>query len=132
MDLVPFNPDSYQHFASPSSPLQIIPNTRESVTASASVSTPPSAYFASRNSDRYPHRVYASEPTASATDHILAAAPVLDWTPVLTEEWLRHCCTNLGHSQGDRLSFYQFEPHVNRLLFPYGSIIYIGDVQEVL
>jgi hypothetical protein len=128
MDLVPFNPDSYQHFASPITPLHIIPNTRESISTSAS-STPQSAFFAT-TANRYPHRVYTSEPSMSNIDQILAAAPVLDWIPVLTEEWLRHC-SSLGHGQSDRLSFYQFEPKVNRLLFPYGSVIYVGDVQEV-
>ncbi|KAF9935889.1 dipeptidylpeptidase [Modicella reniformis] len=126
MDLVPFNPDSYQNFASPAPRLQIISNVRESIDSSASASASSSPC----SSDKYPHRIYTSEPSASVTDQILAAAPVLDWAPVLTEEWLRDCCINLGHSQSDRLSFYQFEPQTNRLLFPYGSIIYIGDVEE--
>ncbi|KAG0257585.1 dipeptidylpeptidase [Mortierella polycephala] len=44
--------------------------------------------------------------------------------------WLKHAHSSMGHSQGDRLSFYQFEPQRNLLLFPYGATIYTGQVQE--
>ncbi|KAI8601067.1 hypothetical protein EDD21DRAFT_118252 [Dissophora ornata] len=121
MDLVPFNPDSYQYFAAPIPPIQITPGPREPRHGAPSPSCA---------SDRYPHHSYSATSSTSATDQILAAAPVLSWTPVLTEEWLKYSNTNLGHSQSDRLSFYQFEPQVNRLMFPYGAVIYTSDVQE--
>ncbi|KAG0201366.1 dipeptidylpeptidase [Mortierella sp. GBA30] len=110
MGLVPFNPETYQCITGPS-PIQILPGQRESPC-----------------SDAYPSRT--RDHSASVTDQILAAAPVLPWVPVLTEAWLKHCSSVLGHSQGDRLSFYQFEPQCNRLLFPYGTVIYTGQVQE--
>ncbi|KAG0369808.1 hypothetical protein BC939DRAFT_422044 [Gamsiella multidivaricata] len=128
MDLVPFNPESYQFFASPAPPIQIIPNPRESVAGAGATLNSASSF--SSSADRYPHHAYTTKPSTSATAQILAAAPVLSWTPVLTEEWLRHCSNHLGHSQSDRLTFYQFEPQVNRLMFPYGAVIYTGDVQE--
>ncbi|KAG9326037.1 hypothetical protein KVV02_000748 [Mortierella alpina] len=112
MGLVPFNPNTYQCIAGPSMPIQILSGAREALC-----------------SDTYPLPT-AGEPTASVTDQILAAAPVLPWEPVLTEAWLKHSTAVLGHSQSDRLSFYQFVPQVNRLLFPYGAVIYTAQVQE--
>ncbi|KAF9207468.1 dipeptidylpeptidase [Haplosporangium sp. Z 27] len=124
MDLVPFHPDSYQNFASPAPPsIHIIPGTRESAPASAYPST-------STYTNRYPHQSYTIETSSSTTNQILASAPVLNWTPVLTEEWLKYSNTHLGHSQSDRLSYYQFEPQVNRLMFPYGAAIFTANVQE--
>ncbi|KAF9950337.1 hypothetical protein BGZ72_007982, partial [Mortierella alpina] len=98
MGLVPFNPDTYQCIAGPSMPIQILSGAREAPCA-----------------DTYPLPT-AGEQNTSVTDQILAAAPVLPWVPVLTEAWLKHSTSVLGHSQGDRLSFYQFVPQTNRLL----------------
>ncbi|KAG0296152.1 dipeptidylpeptidase [Dissophora globulifera] len=119
MDLVPFDPLSYQGFAAPAPAVHIIPSAR--TLPSASSRSIPST------TGQYPHPTGSSP---STIDQILAAAPVLDWTPVLSEEWIKHSNTHLGHAQTDRLSFYQFEPQVNRLMFPYGAVIYTGDVQE--
>ncbi|KAF9114880.1 dipeptidylpeptidase [Mortierella sp. AM989] len=132
MDLVPFDPESYQNFASPAPPsIHIIPGPRglanAPISASASSTAPTNS---SSYTKRYPHQAYTIETSSSATDQILAAAPVLNWTPVLTEEWLKYCNTHLGHSQIDRLSHYQFEPQVNSLMFPYGAVIYTANVQE--
>ncbi|CAO3571878.1 unnamed protein product [Mortierella alpina] len=112
MGLVPFNPNTYQCITGPSMPIQILSGAREAPC-----------------SDTYPLPT-AGEQTTSITDQILAAAPVLPWVPVLTEAWLKHSTSVLGHSQGDRLSFYQFVPQANRLLFPYGAVIFTGQVQE--
>ncbi|KAF9907673.1 dipeptidylpeptidase [Linnemannia zychae] len=135
MGLIPFDPSTYQHFAIPSvTPIQIITSGGD-----------PRGSFALPNSNSFSS---ASRPTASlhlgmgtpmsggvpesssVTGQILAAAPVLPWVPVLSEEWIKHSNSVLGHSPTDRLSFYQFEPQVNRLMFPYGTAIYTGSVQE--
>ncbi|KAF9172826.1 dipeptidylpeptidase, partial [Mortierella sp. AD010] len=111
MDLVPFHPDSYQNFVSLALPsTHIGTGLREPVNVPASPSASPTPPTTSTYTNRYPHQAYTFETSPSATDQILAAAPVLNWTPVLTEEWLRHRNSQLGHSQSDRLSFYQFEP----------------------
>ncbi|KAF9193287.1 dipeptidylpeptidase [Haplosporangium sp. Z 767] len=117
MGLVPFNPDTFQFIAGPSPPIQITPGTREPSCAQQLL---------------YPSQTPEppATPETSMTAQILAAAPVLTWTPVLTEPWLKHAHSSMGHSQGDRLSFYQFEPQGNLLLFPYGTAIYTGQVQE--
>ncbi|KAF9274516.1 dipeptidylpeptidase, partial [Mortierella alpina] len=106
------SPMLFRCIAGPSMPIQILSGAREAPC-----------------SDTYPLPTAGEQPT-SVTDQILAAAPVLPWVPVLTEAWLKHSASVLGHSQGDRLSFYQFVPQVNRLLFPYGAVIYTGQVEE--
>lgn len=136
MGLIPFDPATYQHFAIPSAtPIQIITGG----------SGPRNPYAAAPDRNSFSS---GSQPTASGnaatatncgvpesgssiTDQILAAAPVLSWVPVLSEEWIKYSNSALGHSPTDRLSFYQFESHVNRLMFPYGSTIYTGSIQEV-
>ncbi|KAG0314709.1 dipeptidylpeptidase, partial [Linnemannia gamsii] len=135
MGLVPFDPATYQHFAIPSAtPIQII--------TSGSGPRNPYAAASDRNSFASGSQPTASGNDASATncgvpesgisvtDQILAAAPVLSWVPVLSDEWIKYSSSALGHSPTDRLSFYQFEPHVNRLMFPYGTVIYTGSIQE--
>jgi len=125
MGLVPFNPETYQFFAGPPpTPIQAIPGARESDPSSRPSSSHPRAHA-------HAHDPSTTLDTSAATDQILAAAPVLPWTPVLTEEWLKLANAIPGHTQNDRLSCYQFEPQANRLLFPYGSIVYTADVQEV-
>ncbi|KAH7054083.1 hypothetical protein BKA57DRAFT_268833 [Linnemannia elongata] len=134
MGLVPFDPATYQHFAIPSAtPIQIITGG----------GGPRNPYAApDRNSFSSASQPTASENAASATgggpesgssitDQILAAAPVLPWVPVLSEEWIKYSNSTLGHSPTDRLSFYQFEQQVNRIMFPYGAAIYTGTIQEV-
>ncbi|KAI1292963.1 dipeptidylpeptidase [Mortierella claussenii] len=154
VEMVPFNPDSYQFFATPAPPIHIISSSKDPVGSVMSSLSFPSYHsqqqdpqhhrsFSASSSvhtadSRYPHNVYTAEATSSsptsastlATSQILAAAPVLDWIPILTEEWLRHSSIDLGHSQADRLSFYQFEPQKNRLMFPYGAVIYTANVLE--
>ncbi|KAF9279227.1 dipeptidylpeptidase [Linnemannia elongata] len=133
MGLVPFDPATYQHFAIPSAtPIQIITGG----------GGPRNPYAApDRNSFSSASQPTASENVASATgggpesgssitDQILAAAPVLPWVPVLSEEWIKYSNSTLGHSPTDRLSFYQFEQQVNRIMFPYGAAIYTGTIQE--
>ncbi|KAF9126930.1 dipeptidylpeptidase [Mortierella sp. 14UC] len=135
MGLIPFDPSTYQHFAIPSvTPIQIIaggggprdpfalPN--RNIFSSASQTT------ASLHPGMSTPTSGGMPESSSVTDQILAAAPVLPWVPVLSEEWIKHSNSVLGHSLADRLSFYQFEPQVNRLMFPYGAAIYTGSVQE--
>ncbi|KAF9431612.1 dipeptidylpeptidase [Entomortierella beljakovae] len=130
MDLVPFHPDSYQNFISPASlSIQITSCSRESTNASISA-TPISTLSSNAYTNRYPHQAYTVETSSSAMDQVLASAPVLDWTPVLSDEWLKYCNTHGGHTQSDRLSSYQYEPQENKLLFPYGAAIYTTDIQE--
>ncbi|KAG0372045.1 dipeptidylpeptidase [Mortierella sp. AD032] len=135
MGLIPFDPSTYQHFAIPSAtPIQIItggtsgPRVPSAPDRNSFSSTPqPTASV-------YPGMgtsVAGGMPeSSSVTDQILAAAPVLPWVPVLSEEWIKNSSSIFGHSPTDRLSFYQFEPQVNRLMFPYGAVIYTGNVQE--
>ncbi|KAF9422534.1 dipeptidylpeptidase [Podila epigama] len=72
----------------------------------------------------------AASDTPSLTDQILAAAPVLNWVPMLSEDWIKHTHATLQHLSTERLSSFQFEPSVNRLMFPFGTAIYIGNIQE--
>ncbi|KAF9905525.1 dipeptidylpeptidase [Lobosporangium transversale] len=139
MDLIPFNPDSYQGFASLAPPIHIFISPRtepiQAAIGSSSTSTSCASSVGANGSanQRYPHNAYTPDVSleaSTATDQILAAAPVLDWTPVLTEEWLKYASTCWGHSPCDRLSSFQFEPQVNRLMFSFGTVIYTGDVQE--
>ncbi|KAF9082101.1 dipeptidylpeptidase [Mortierella sp. AD031] len=136
MGLVPFDPSTYQHFAMPSAtPIQIITGggggSRDPFAFpdrnSFSSATQPAA---SATNGKSASAMGGAPETSSVTDQILAAAPVLPWVPVLSEEWIKHSHSVLGHSPTDRLSFYQFEPQVNRIMFPYGAAIYTGSVQE--
>ncbi|KAF9929115.1 dipeptidylpeptidase [Linnemannia zychae] len=135
MGLVPFDPSTFQQFTIPSAtPIQIMTggsgprnpyHQHEQInfeSASQSIASESAGMRASANG--------SAPELNSITDQILAAAPVLPWVPVLSEEWLKHANATLGHSPNDRLSFYQFEPQVNRLMFPYGAAIYTGSVKE--
>ncbi|KAF9147433.1 dipeptidylpeptidase [Linnemannia schmuckeri] len=133
MDLVPFDPATYQHFTIPSAtPIQIITGGSGPRNLYAA---PDRNSFSSTSQPTAPENAASAtggvpESGSSVTDQILAAAPVLPWVPVLSEEWIKYSNSALGHSPTDRLSFYQFEPQVNRLMFPYGAAIYTGSIQE--
>ncbi|KAF9313836.1 dipeptidylpeptidase [Podila horticola] len=131
MGLVPFHPDTYQFAGPPSLHHTIpalIPGPRGSHSYHESNNTGSSFSFGKASSSSSPSGETCPG-TPSLTDQILAAAPVLTWVPVLSEDWLKHAHATL-HSPSERLSSFQFEPQVNRLMFPYGAAIYIGNVQQ--
>ncbi|KAG0088255.1 dipeptidylpeptidase, partial [Podila epicladia] len=130
MGLVPFHPDTYQ-FAGPPSLHHTIPALipRPRGSHPYNQNDPGSSFSFGKASSSSPPSGGISPGTPSLTDQILAAAPVLTWVPVLSEDWLKHAHATL-HSPSERLSSFQFEPQVNRLMFPYGAVIYIGNVQE--
>lgn len=130
MGLVPFHPDTYQ-FAGPPSLHHTIPALIPGPRGSHPYhqnDNPGSSFSFGKASSSSPPSGGISPGTPSLTDQILAAAPVLTWVPVLSEDWLKHATL---HSPSERLSSFQFEPQVNRLMFPYGAAIYIGNIQEV-
>ncbi|KAF9207856.1 dipeptidylpeptidase [Podila verticillata] len=134
--LVPFHPDTYQ-FAGPPSLHHTIPALIPGPRGSHSYhqnnhknSAGSSSFSFGKASSSPPSEGTSSGATPSLTDQILAAAPVLTWVPVLSEDWLKHAHATLQHSPSERLSSFQFEPQVNRLMFPYGAAIYVGNVQE--
>ncbi|KAG0253667.1 dipeptidylpeptidase [Actinomortierella ambigua] len=144
LDLVPFDPHTY-----PFVELTHPPRSLPSVVGSYPTDTIPAPIPASKASGQMGKD--QPSPTMHATndaaiEDILDAAPVLDWVPVLSEEWIKehHAAYLLSrndarHRQGDGnppprmaagISQYQFDPQQNRILFPYGDEIYLADIPE--
>ncbi|KAG0229424.1 dipeptidylpeptidase [Actinomortierella wolfii] len=157
LGLVPFDPNTYQFVELAHQPRCLTgvvgSYPRESTTvpppiSSSSPSPPPppppssSSSFSSNQMDQdIPPAIEALNDMA--IEDILRAAPVLEWVPVLSEEWIKehHAAYMLSrsdlhrHSDGPPriaagITQYQFEPLSNRLLFPYGDDIYLADIPE--
>ncbi|KAF9973304.1 dipeptidylpeptidase [Actinomortierella ambigua] len=147
LDLVPFDPNTYQ-FVELTHPPRFLPSVVGSYPREATPipSTPPPPPKTYSQMDQDPPSATIEATNDAVIDDILRAAPVLEWQPVLSEEWIKehHAAyllsrNDVHHRQGDSglpsriapgITQYQFEPQLNRLLFPYGDEIYLADIPE--